>query len=135
MRLALLFNNIVTEVGYFDPDQIPELQTNYQAIVDVTGMDPEPQPGWVLDGNKLTRVVPDITPRQLRLALILQGHSLGDIDAALDTLPEPTRSLAKTEWEYSILFERRKPMVSTVGGMLGLTETQLDDLWVFAGGL
>lgn len=79
--------------------------------------------------------IPDITPRQARQALILSGISLQDIDAALDSLPEPMKSLAKTEWEYSIAFQRNRPLVVQVGQMLGWTPEQLDDLWRFAGGL
>jgi hypothetical protein len=76
--------------------------------------------------------IQDITPRQIRQALILSGISLTDIDTALNSLPEPTRSLAKTEWGYSISFQRNRPLVSQVGVMLGWTSQQLDDLWKFA---
>lgn len=79
--------------------------------------------------------LPEITPRQARQALILNGISLSEIDAALDSLPEPTKSLAKAEWEYSIAFQRNRPLVAQVGQMLGWTSQQLDDLWKFAAGL
>jgi hypothetical protein len=77
-------------------------------------------------------LVADVTPRQIRQALILSGVSLADITAALATLPEPTKSLAITEWEYSIAFQRSRPLVASVGSMLGWTSQQLDDLWRFA---
>jgi hypothetical protein len=79
--------------------------------------------------------LPDVTPRQMRQALILSGVSLTDIDAALDSLPEPTKSLAKIEWEYSIAFKRLNPLVASVGQILGWTSQQLDDLWKLAGTL
>jgi hypothetical protein len=76
--------------------------------------------------------IPDVTPRQIRQALILSGITIEQVDTALDALPEPTRSLAKTEWEYSISFQRDRPLVASVGQMLGWTSQQLDDLWNFA---
>jgi len=79
--------------------------------------------------------IPDVTPRQIRQALILSGVSTATIDNALDTLSEPTRSLAKTEWEFSIAFKRKRPLVISVGQMLGWTSEQLDALWKFAGTL
>ena len=57
------------------------------------------------------------------------------IDAALATLPEPMKSLAQTEWEYSTEFFRRRPLVESVGVMLGWNSEQLDNLWLLAGSL
>lgn len=77
-------------------------------------------------------ILPDVTPRQIRQALILSGVSLQMIEDALNSLSEPMKSLAKIEWEYSIAFQRNRPMVSQVGAMLGWTETQIDNLWQLA---
>jgi hypothetical protein len=78
-------------------------------------------------------VVPtEVTPRQIKQALVLNGVTLASIEAALDTLSEPTKSLAKIEWEYSISFHRNRALVNQMGQMLGWTSQQLDDLWVFA---
>lgn len=75
---------------------------------------------------------PNVTPRQIRQALVLSGISLTDIETALNSLPEPTKSLAIIEWEYSVAFIRTNPLVEQVGLMLGWTSEQLDDLWTFA---
>jgi hypothetical protein len=80
-------------------------------------------------------VLADVTPRQIRQALLYSGISLTDIDAALNSLPEPTKSLAIVEWEYSIAFQRSRPLVEQVGQMLGWTSQQLDDLWRLAASL
>jgi hypothetical protein len=87
----------------------------------ISGHDPTP-----------TVVIEDVTPRQIRQALILSGVSMASIDAALATLPEPNKSLAQAEWEYSNMFERSRPLVTSVGQMLGWTSAQLDALWIFA---
>lgn len=81
------------------------------------------------------KVIPDVTPRQIKQALVLSGVSLEMIDSALATLPEPTKSLALIEWNESNMFVRSRPLVASVGQMLGWTSQQLDDLWLFAGTL
>ena len=85
--------------------------------------------------KSMSLTIPQVTPRQMRQALVLSGISLDSIEAALDSLSEPTRSLAKVEWEYSIAFQRDRPLVAQMGAMLGLNSTQLDSLWIFAGTL
>lgn len=107
----------------------------FQIVVDVTDASPEPKVGWYWNGKKFYNKLADVTPRQIRQALILSGVSLEQIDAAIDSLPEPTRSLAKVEWEYSVAFIRTNPLVESVGLMLGWTSEQLDNLWVMAGKL
>jgi hypothetical protein len=80
-------------------------------------------------------IPPDVTPRQIRQALILSGVSMASITTALESLSEPTRSLALAEWEYSNMFDRTRPLVASVGQMLGWTSAQLDALWIYAGTL
>lgn len=80
-------------------------------------------------------IIPDVTPRQIRQALILSGVTMAQITDALNSFSEPIKSLANAEWEYSNAFDRKRPLVEAVGQMLGWTSQQLDDLWKFAGTL
>lgn len=73
-----------------------------------------------------------VSPRQMRLALISGGTSLQDIEDILDTLPEPHRSIARVTWEYSVEFQRNNPILISLAPMLGLTEQQVDDLFILA---
>ena len=107
----------------------------YQVVLDITESDLNVKVGWAYQGGKLFNDLPDVTPRQMRQALILSGVSMQMIEDALGALPEPSKSLALTEWEYSIAFKRQNPLVRTVGVMLGWTSDQLDDLWIMAGKL
>ena len=105
--------------------------------LDDAGMDPA-HAAAVLQEYAMPPVKPeikDVTPRQIRQALILSGITLEQIDAALASLPEPTHSLAKIEWEYSIAFQRNRPLVAQVGQMLGWSSEQLDSLWIMAAAL
>lgn len=74
----------------------------------------------------------DVTPRQIRQAMVLSGISMASIDAAIDALPEPTKSLARIEWEYSTLFIRSNPLVGQIGMALNKTPAELDTLWALA---
>lgn len=76
--------------------------------------------------------MPDLTPRQARQALVLLGYSLQQVEDALDALPEPHKSLAKIEWEYSVAFQRSNPLIAQVAQLLGWSSEQLDQMWVFA---
>lgn len=78
---------------------------------------------------------PNVTPRQIRQAIILSGVSLATVDSAIAALPEPHRSLAEVEWEYSTAFIRSNPLVNQVGMILGWDSAKLDALWNLASGL
>lgn len=81
-------------------------------------------------------IPPSVTARQIRVALFLSlGLTEADILAALNTLSEPTKTVALIEWEYSNMFERSRPLVDAVGVMLGKTPEELDELWLYAGSL
>lgn len=65
--------------------------------------------------------------RQARLALKQQGL-LATVQSNIDALPEESQ----IEWEYAARVERKSPLVASLGAALGLTETQLDDLFKLA---
>ena len=71
----------------------------------------------------------EITMRQARLAL-LGARKLAAVDAAIATMPEPNKSAAKIEWEYSNSVLRHNGFVSALGPMLGLTDAQIDALFI-----
>ena len=59
-------------------------------------------------------------------------HYLSSVEAAIDALPEPTRTEAKIEWEYSSEVQRHNGFVSDLAPMLGLSEADLDNLFTLA---
>jgi hypothetical protein len=73
-----------------------------------------------------------VTPRQIRQALVLNGVSLSSIDSALAALPDPIKTLAQIEWEYSTIVYRNNPLVDQVGQLLSWTTNQIDALFIFA---
>lgn len=79
-----------------------------------------------------TAPILDVTPRQMRSALLLQGITEDMIIGAINTLPSPQKELATISWEYSTAFQRSNTLTAQIGIMLGWTTDQLDDLWRFA---
>lgn len=73
----------------------------------------------------------EVTMRQARLAL-LQAGKLAAVDAAINALPEPTKSAARIEWEYSGTVRRRQPLVLALAPALGLNDAALDALFIAA---
>lgn len=70
------------------------------------------------------------TPRQFRLALIDSGYDLNQIQTMLENISdESERKKALVEWEYSIEIVRTHPLISTFSDQLGLTETDLDNIF------
>lgn len=81
------------------------------------------------------RVPRSVSMRQARLAL-LQFGLLANIDAALAAIPgDLPRQAAQIEWEYAAAVERDSTLVQQLGGALGLTDQQLDQLFTLAASL
>lgn len=98
------------------------------------------QAGWSLTDGVWTAppdpeavpVVPQIvTMRQARLALLGAGL-LDDVETALSGMDGAQGQAAKIEWEYSQEVHRSKPFVQMLGAAIGLTEAQVDELFIAA---
>jgi len=76
-------------------------------------------------------VIGTVTMRQARLAL-LQSGLLAQVNAAVAAMPGVEGDAARIEWEFSGAVERNLPLVQSLATALGLTETQLDDLFMLA---
>ena len=90
--------------------------------------------------NYITFIVPkldcpqEITMRQARLALLEHGL-LANVQTAINSLPEPDKTKAQIEWEYSNALQRDNPFVSVLGAALGLSSQDIDNLFITAKGL
>jgi hypothetical protein len=73
-----------------------------------------------------------VTPRQIRVALIMSGISLELIENTINSLPEPQKSITKVTWEYSVEFQRNNPMILAMAPLLGLNNEQIDQLFILA---
>lgn len=75
-----------------------------------------------------------VTMRQARLALLGAGK-LAAVDAAIDAMPEPQKSAARIEWEYAAEVRRDNDFVAGLAPALGMTDAQVDALFVAAAAL
>lgn len=73
----------------------------------------------------------EVTMRQARLALLAAGKLAG-VDAAIASLPEPQKTAASVELEYSTTVQRSNPFVAQLGAALGLDDAEIDALFVEA---
>lgn len=93
--------------------------------------------GDTWDGQQFIRpspvpVVPAaVTMRQARLALHGAGLLAG-VETAIEALSEPAKTAARIEWDYSNEVQRHNGVLSTLAAALGLTESQIDALFVAA---
>lgn len=69
-----------------------------------------------------------VTMRQARLALHRRGL-LPSVEAALASLPEPQKTEAQIEWEYSQTVDLNKEYVQLIGQALNL---DLNEIFTFA---
>ena len=50
--------------------------------------------------------------------------------AAIEAMPDGAeKEIALIEWGYASSFERSHPLIALVGGVLGLSDEQIDALW------
>jgi hypothetical protein len=82
--------------------------------------------------NEIVRAVQAVSPRQMRIALVMSGISLETIEAVINSLPEPTKTVTRVTWEYSVEFQRNNPLLNTMAPILGLSKQQVDDLFTLA---
>ena len=86
-------------------------------------------PEAIAEANK-AKVPESISQMKLRKQLILSGISIASIDALIQQLPQPNRDLIYTMWEYAVVFDRSNPELNEMADMLGISQEQLDDIFI-----
>lgn len=85
-----------------------------------------------IEADRKSKVPQSVTMRQARLALLSAGL-LGNVDAAVAAIPDASiRRAAEIEWEYAQIVDYSSQFTQQLSGSLGLTEAQLDNLFVEA---
>ena len=98
------------------------------------GNDSAPTPdGWMdTTATPDIKVVPPVPAQVTRfqaLAALSNAGLLANAQAAVNASPDPLTTLA---WNNAQTFERASPTIASLAGSLGLTSTQIDDLFIAA---
>lgn len=80
---------------------------------------------------RLASIPASVTMRQARLALHAAGL-LSGVDAAIASMQEPAKTAATIEWEYASAVERNAGLVPAMAAALGMSEADIDDLFITA---
>ena len=136
MKYAHVINNTINELVESDPFTL--FVPGYAAqFIEVPN---EAKAGFKLVDGEWTETEPvsyipqEVTMRQARLALLENGL-LANVQPAINSLPEPDKTKAQIEWEYSNALQRSNPFVDVLGAALGLSSQDLDDLFIQASAL
>lgn len=100
----------------------------------------EPLPEWtkaltpcaVQAPVAVVSVPPVVSSFQARAALMLAGL-LDDVEALMSAPGTP--ALAKLAWADAMEFERQSPTIAALAGAVGLTEQDIDALFITAAGI
>lgn len=84
-------------------------------------------------GDVVKILIPEsVTKRQAKQQLLLEGK-LGQVQEVIDSIPDETeRMMAQLYWDDSTEFERSHPTLVELGTALGLTEAELDMMFINA---
>ncbi len=87
---------------------------------------------YIDPANKVKELIPfSVTMRQARLAL-LSANKLTLVSSAIDSLPSPQKEQAQIEWEYATTVSRDSALTQMLATSLGMSETDLDQLFTQA---
>lgn len=86
--------------------------------------------------KEIREKMPPLTARQFRLGLVDSGYAPFQVTQAIAAMPAgPDKERAQIEWEYATTFNRMHPLIATVAAALGLSDEQVDAMWLAAASL
>jgi len=75
-----------------------------------------------------------VSMRQARQAMLYAGI-LSQVDALIAAMPGEEGESARIDWNHARDVKRDWPLIGALGPQLGLTEQQIDDLFIYAGSI
>lgn len=67
----------------------------------------------------------------LKELCLVRGHA-ADIEAALNSLPDPPRTIARNRWENKDTISRNSPIIAQMQALLGWSNAYVDELFIAA---
>lgn len=137
-RYAIVKNGSVDNIVLADASFIAGLQSATGVLIPDTST---ATIGDMWDGVTFTKppapptpVPQAVTMRQARLALYGAGL-LATVNSAIAGMTGAQGEAARIEWEFSSEVKRNQPLVMALAPVLGMTQAQLDQLFITAAGL
>lgn len=85
-----------------------------------------------IEAKRKASVPASVTRRQAKQALLLKGL-LANVQPAIAAIPDAAqRAMIQIEWDDSQVFDRDRPALIALGSALGLSDIQLDNLFIEA---
>ena len=133
MKYAFLNNATALEVVSTNPHLlfVPNYASQFVEVTDDCFGGYELVNGQWQQPPTSVQIPQEVTMRQARLALLDAGL-LANVQTAINSLPEPAKTKAQIEWDYSNALQRSNPFVTTLGTALGLDSEALDNLFIQA---
>ena len=122
MRIEILDGQTVINTILATPEFAEQLHPGKWRLAEVQDVPAE----------HINPVPQSVSMRQARLAL-LQIGKLQQINSAITSLPSPRKEEAEIEWQYSNEVQRYNGFVSLIAPALGLSEIDIDELFILAG--
>lgn len=72
-----------------------------------------------------------VTMRQARQSMLATGI-LGQVDSIIAAMPGDEGESARIDWNHAQDVRRDWPLIGEIGPQIGLTEQQIDDLFLYA---
>ena len=85
-----------------------------------------------IDNYNKSLVPQTVSQRQLRTQLALNGFNLNSVQTAIDSLSEPSKTIAQIAWDYALTFVRTDSLLISLAGILGISEIELDTIFINA---
>lgn len=107
-------------------------------VLEILGDDPKSYLQAVIDGIDLP-VVPARVPREIELwqakSIMSAMGLISQVEAAIAAMPDPQRAVVQCAWSGNARLARRGPTVTALAPALGLTDEQLDAMFIQAAAL
>ena len=114
------------DIAKFYGTQVPDGIENGATLVDGVWTNPAPAVYVTPEPQPVVPTIPQtLTIRQAKLVLLAAGL-LDDVDAAVAQANRATQ----IEWEYATSVERTWPTLVVMATALGMTDEQLDNLFI-----
>lgn len=131
MKYAYIENNTAVEVVEADPFMlfVPHYAAKFVEVDETCKAGDNLVNGVWTTPTPVTIIPQEITMRQARLVLLEHGL-LANVQTAINSLPEPNKTKAQIEWDYSNALQRDNSFVAVLGAALGLTDEDVDNLFI-----